>query len=304
MAKALVTGGAGFIGSHIADRLINDGHEVIILDNFSTGKRENVNPKAKLVECDIADYEVIEPHFEGVEVVFHTAALARITPSVKDPLPSHAANATGTLNVLWASKNAAVKKVVYSSTSSIYGDQEIEDYPLSETLEPRPGSAYSAQKYMGELYCKLFNKFYKLDTAILRYFNVYGPRQLTEGAYATVIGIFIKHREQGKPMTIVADAGERRRDYTHISDVVEANIFAWHAQIPRGELFNIGCGKNYSVNEVAAMIGGPTEKIDARPWEYQITLADNSKAKELLGWEPKISFEEGIAELKKIHNLE
>src|SRR3989344_2670925 len=169
MAKALVTGGAGFIGSHIVDRLIRDGHEVIILDNFSTGKRENVNQSAKLFECDIANYEDILPHFAGVDTVFHLAALARITPSVKNPLPAHSANATGTLNVLWAAKNSGVKKVIYSSTSSIYGDQEPDQYPLKEIATPRPGSPYSLQKYMGELYCKLFGKLYGLNTVIFRY---------------------------------------------------------------------------------------------------------------------------------------
>lgn len=303
MAKVLVTGGAGFIGSHLVDRLVGSGHEVVVLDNLSTGKKENLNPKARFVECDISNYEIIVPHFANVKIVFHVAALARITPAVKNPLLSNLANVNGTLNVLWAAKNAGVKKVIYSSTSSIYGDQDDSAYPLKETVEPRPGSPYSLQKYFGELYCKLFVKLYGLNTITLRYFNVYGPRQITEGAYATIIGIFLKQRQEGKPMTIVADAGERRRDYTHVSDVVEANILAWQKDVPAGELFNIGCGKNFSVNEVARLIGGPTTVINARPWEYQMTLVDNTKARAMLGWEPKISFEDGIAGLKKQYGL-
>ncbi len=303
MAKALVTGGAGFVGSHIVDRLIADGHEVVIIDNLSTGKKENLNPKAEFIEADIADYDSIKKYFTGVEVVFHTAALARITPSVKNPLPAHAANATGTLNVLWAAKNAGVKKVIYSGSSSCYGNQPEENYPLTEDLPLLPRSPYALQKIMGEQYCKLFGKLYGLETVILRYFNVYGPRQLTEGAYATVVGIFLKQREQGKPMTVVSDAWDRKRDYTYISDVVEANILAWQKTSPNAEAINVGTRNNFSVKQVTELIGGPTIETDARPWEYQMTLADNTKAKKLLGWEPKISFEEGIKELKKLHGL-
>lgn len=301
--KTLVTGGAGFIGSHIVDRLITDGHEVVVLDNLVTGKRENLNPKAEFVECNIAEYETILPHFADVEVVFHTAALARITPSVQNPLLSNTYNITGTLNILWAAKNSGVKKVIYSSTSSIYGDQPPELYPVRETVEPRPGSPYSLQKFVGEMYCRLFYKLYGLESVIFRYFNVYGSRQITDGAYATIIGVFLKQRQEGKPMTVVADAGERRRDYTHVSDIVEANILAWQKDGLPGELFNIGYGQDYSVNEIARLIGGPTVKIAARPWEYQKTLADNSKALQMLGWSPKVKLADGIAALKKLHGL-
>ncbi|MBI4049965.1 MAG: NAD-dependent epimerase/dehydratase family protein [Candidatus Doudnabacteria bacterium] len=305
MAKLLVTGGAGFIGSHLVDRLVTLGHEVVVTDNLSTGKKENLNPAAKFIEVDIADYEKIAPHFAGVEAVFHCAALARIAPSVKDPLPSHAANVTGTLNVLWAAKNFGVKKLIYSGSSSAYGDQ-----PTLPLKEDKPGglnpkSPYALQKVFGEMYCKLFSILYGLDTVILRYFNVYGPRQLTEGAYATVIGIFLKQREQGKPMTVVGDAWDRRRDYTYISDVVEANILAWKKTISIDEMvINIGTNRNFSVREITERIGGPTIAIEKRPWEYQETKADNSKAKRLLGWEPKMRFEDGIAELKKLHHLQ
>lgn len=303
MAKLLVTGGAGFIGSNLVDRLIKDGHEVVVLDNLSTGKRENLNPKAKFIKCDIGNYDGIASHFAGVEAVFHTAALARITPSMENPLAYNEANVDGTLNVLWAAKNAGAKKVVYSASSSAYGDQPPDAYPLTEDLIPRPvSSPYALQKYVGELYCRLFSGVYNLPTVMLRYFNVYGPRELTEGAYAAVIGIFLKQRQEGKPMTIVG-TGTRRRDYTHVSDVVEANLLAWQKDVPAGELFNVGFGKNYSVNELTDLIGGERINIADRPWEYEITLADNSRAKKLLGWEPKVSLEEGIAELKELHGL-
>lgn len=301
--KILVTGGAGFIGAHIVDRLVDENHEVIIIDNFSTGKRENINPKAKLVEADISEYGRIEKCFRGVEAVFHTAALARILPSVKNPLPSHDANVTGTLNVLWAARNAGVKKVIYSGSSSAYGDQDKANYPLSESLTVHPGSPYALQKFMGERYCQLFSELYNLPTVILRYFNVYGPRQLTAGAYATVIGIFFQQKIEGKPMTVVSDGWERRRDYTYITDIVEGNLQAWHRDVAPGEVINLGYGKDFSIREITEMIGGETTEIDARPWEYALTLADNTKAKKLLGWQPRVSLEEGIQKLKVLYDL-
>lgn len=300
MSRILVTGGAGFIGSHIVDRLTSGGHEVTVLDNLSTGKRENLNGRAKLIVCDIKDYEVIAPHFHGIEAVFHTAALARIQPSIQNPLPYNDANITGTLNVLWAAHNGGVKKVIYSASSSAYGRDE--DVALSEDMDARPGSPYALQKYVGELYCRLFAKLYGLPTVMLRYFNVYGPRQITEGAYAAVIGIFLKQRLDGKPMTIVGD-GEQRRDFTHINDVVEANMLAWQKDIQSGELFNIGAGQNYSVNEVAKLIGGAVVNLPERPGEYRTTLADNSKARAVLGWQPKRKMPEAIEELKQLHGL-
>lgn len=303
MSKVLVTGGAGFIGSHLVDRLLRDGHEVIVLDNLSTGKRENLNSQAKFIECDVSDHNLIAPHFQAVNAVFHCAALARIQPSIKDPLPANQANVAGTLSVLWAAKNAGVKRVIYSSSSSVYGDQPEAAYPLKEDLLPSPGNPYALSKLIGEQYCQLFSMLYHLPTVILRYFNVYGPRQITEGAYATVIGIFLKQRQQGQPMTMVEDGELKRRDYTHISDVVEANLLAWQNDVRAGEVFNIGRGRNYSVKEVTELVGGPITIIPKRPGEYLVTQADNTKAKKLLSWEPKISLEEGIAKLKKLHGL-
>lgn len=302
MSKTLVTGGAGFIGSNLADRLIADGNEVVILDNLSTGKQENINPKAKFVKCDISNYDEIAPHFAGCDMVFHTAALARIQPSIQDPLAANKTNITGTLNVLWAAKNAGVKKFINSGSSSVYGDHDPAEYPLKESASTHQTSPYALQKMVGESYCRLFSELYGLPTVCLRYFNVYGRRQLTEGAYAAVIGIFLDQREHGKPMTIVGD-GTKRRDYTHINDIVQGNILAAEKDVPAGEVINLGAGKNYSVNEVAALIGGETANIPDRPGEYQMTLADNSKARQILGWEPTVSLPEGIAELKKLHGL-
>ena len=302
MSKVIVTGGAGFIGSHLVDRLLRDGHEVIVLDNLVTGKQENVNPKARFVNCNIAEYEKILPYFKEVDIVFHCAALARIQPSVVDPLLAHTYNVTGTLNVLWAAYQAGAKKVIYSASSSVYGDQDLLMYPLKETLETHPTSPYAMQKLMGEQYCRLFSKLYALPTVMLRYFNVYGQRQITQGVYATVVGIFLKQRQSGQPMTIVG-TGEKRRDFTHVFDVVQANILAWTHDVGPGEVINIGAGKNYSVNEVASLIGGKTVNIPDRAGEYQITLADTRKAKRLLGWQSTISFEEGLTELKKLHGL-
>ncbi|MDP3993628.1 MAG: SDR family oxidoreductase [Candidatus Doudnabacteria bacterium] len=297
MAKVLVTGGAGFIGSHLVDRLVADGHDVVVLDNLSTGKREYINQGARLVECDIGDYEAIAGQFDGVEAVFHLAAKARIQGSISDPLLYNKTNITGTLNVLWAAKNAGVKKVVYSASSSAYGDQKV--FPVQENFFCRPKTPYGLQKMVGEEYCRIFSELYDLPTVALRYFNAYGPRQVIDGPYPTVIGLFLEQSKNGKPMTIIGD-GEQRRDFTYISDVVEANIRAWQSNVGGGELFNIGTGRNHSMNEVAAIIGGPTVNIPLRPGEARISLADNTKAKRLLGWEPKVTLQEGIAKLKAI----
>ena len=286
--KILVTGGAGFIGSHLVDALIELGHEVIVIDNLSTGKVENINPKANFFKLDICNFEHIRYLFKGVDYVFHLAAMARIQPSIVDPSETMLNNVMGTTNVLIAARDAKVKKVIYSASSSSYGDQKV--YPLTEDMKGDFKSPYSLSKYVGEELCQMFSKLYGLDTVSLRYFNVYGKRQLTEGAYATVLGIFMKQVKGGEPMTIVGD-GEIRRDFTHVSDVVHANLLA----MEKGTgVINIGTGVNYSVNEVAKLVGGDWVYIPARPGESRITLADNSKARLLLDWKPTISFEEGI----------
>jgi len=294
--KTLVTGGAGFIGSNLVDALIDDGNKVVVIDNLLTGKEDNLNIKADFYKVDIRDLEAIKPLFIGVDYVFHLAALARVQPSIEDPILFNDINSNGTLNVLVASRDAGVKKVVYSSSSSIYGNQEI--MPLREDMNPNPISPYALQKYVGELYCKLFNEIYNLPTISLRYFNVYGKHQALEGAYCLVMGIFVNQRLNNKPMTIVGN-GEQRRDFNSVIDVVKANILAArNKDVKNGEIINIGNGKNYSVNELAKMIGGPIINMPSRI-EPKETLADNSLAYKLLGWRPIIELPKWIKEYKK-----
>lgn len=297
--RILVTGGAGFIGSHLVDALIDEGHDIIVLDNLSTGKKEQINEKAKFHNVDIRNYESIKSLFSGVDYVFHLAAQARIQPSIANPKETFENNVTGTLNVLLASKESKVKKVIYSASSSAYGDQPI--IPLKEDMETRPKTPYSLSKIIGEQLCKLFYKLYGLNTLSLRYFNVYGPRQPSNkiaSPYATVIGIFLHQKKEGGKLTIISD-GEQRRDFTYVSDVVNANILAMNSKAGNGEIINIGTGKNYSINEIAFLVTGKDYKkhvqyLSERPGEVDKTLADISKAKKLLAWEPKIDITEGL----------
>ncbi len=298
--KYLVTGGAGFIGSHLVDALIARGDDVTVVDNLSTGERKNINPQAKLVEADIRDLPKILPHFTDINGVFHVAARARVQPSITDPLEPNDINIAGTLNVLWAAKKNGVKRVIYSSSSSVYGEQA--SLPLREDMPPRPMSPYALQKWVGEEYCKLFSKVYGLETVSLRYFNVYGPRMIRNGAYATALQIFLGNLERGEPITIFGD-GEQTRDFTHVDDVVAANLLAMAGSAAcRGEASNITSGKNYTVNQIAKMVGGPViyapEKLEPRH-----NHADNSLAKQLLGWEPVKKLEDAILELKKERGL-
>lgn len=296
MKKCLVTGGAGFIGSNLVDELIKKGGEVIIIDNLLSGKKENINPQAKFHEVDMRDLEKIKPLFKGVDYVFHLAAAARVQPSIQDPVTYNDINLNGTLNILVAAKDAGVKKVIYSASSSAYGDQI--KMPLREDMPVHSLSPYGLQKYMGELYCRLFSEIYGLPTVSLRYFNVYGKRQLLEGAYCLVMGIFIRQRLAGEPMSIVGD-GEQRRDFTSVVDTVRANILAAESgKVGKGEVINIGRGHNYSVNELAKMIGGPTVNIPFRV-EPRESFADNTKAREILGWEPAVDLPEWLEEYKK-----
>lgn len=299
--KVLVTGGAGFIGSNLVDEFIRRGDEVIVIDNLSTGRKENINPKAKFYEVDIRNLEEIKSLFSGVDYVFHLAAFAKVQPSIDDPVIANDTNSNGTLNVLLAARDAKVKKVVYSASSSIYGNQD--KMPLQEDMPTDPLSPYGLQKYIGELYCSLFSKIYNLPTVSLRYFNVYGKRQSLDGAYCLVMSIFAKQRLANEPMTIVGD-GEQKRDYTNVIDVVQANILAAESnKVGKGEAINIGRGINYSVNELAKMIGGPTVNIEPRI-EPKESLADNSLAKKLLDWEPTINLPEWIEDYKKEMGLD
>ncbi|OGF23823.1 hypothetical protein A3H09_01730 [Candidatus Falkowbacteria bacterium RIFCSPLOWO2_12_FULL_45_13] len=296
MSKCLVTGGAGFIGSNLVDELIKQGHEVVIIDNLTTGKKEYINAQAEFFKADIRDLKKIKPLFNGVEYVFHLAAFPRVQPSIEDPATANDINLNGTLNVLMAARDAKVKKVIYSASSSAYGDQT--KMPLTEDMLAHALSPYGLQKYAGELYCRLFSDIYGLPTVSLRYFNIYGRRQALEGAYCLVVGLFVNQRLKNQPMTITGD-GTNRRDYTSVIDAVRANILAAQSdRVGQGEVINIGRGSNYSVNELAQMIGGPVAHIAPRI-EPKETLADNSLAKKLLGWEPTINLPEWLADYKK-----
>jgi UDP-glucose 4-epimerase len=298
MQKAVVTGGAGFIGSTMTDRLINEGYHVLVIDNLSTGKPENINDIAEFHRKDLAEIDVDEltTLFKGADVVFHFAALARVQPSIEDPITFNTVNVQGTLKVLLAAHRAKVRRVVYSASSSAYGNTDI--FPTPETHGTNPLSPYGLQKLIGEQYCKMFSEVYGLDTVSLRYFNVYGERMSTDGAYCLVMGIFAKQLLNGQPLTITND-GNQRRDFTYVDDVVEANwLAANYSESLNGEVFNIGNGSNYSVNEVADMMGG--EKTYGNPRiEPFATLADNSKAKEVLGWIPKGHLPTWIEKYKK-----
>ena len=286
MMKCLVTGGAGFIGSHLVEELLKQGHQVAVIDDLSSGRKENLNPAAEFHQADLLQLAVIQPLFKGVDWVFHCAALPRVQYSLEHPLESNRANVEGTLNVLLAARDGGVKKFIYSASSSAYGNQT--EMPLREEMPANPVSPYGLQKYIGELYCRLFSDVYGLPTVSLRYFNVYGPRMSAEGAYATVIAIFLRQRQAGQSLTITGD-GQQRRDFTFVGDVVRANLLAAeNPQVGRGKVINIGSGRNYSVNQVAEMIGGPVVHIAPR-LEPQESLADISRAQELLGWQPAVA---------------
>lgn|SRR3989344_4351428 len=292
--RAVVTGGAGFIGSHLVDALIAKGYDVDVIDNLSAGKKEHVNPDAILHVVDIRNLEEISPIIKGADYVFHFAALPRVQYSIENPIETNEVNVTGTLNVFSAAQKGGVSRVVYSASSSAYGDQET--MPLHEEMSAEPLSPYGLQKYIGEQYARLFHVVYGLSTVSLRYFNVYGPRFDPEGAYALVIGKFLKQRTDGVPISITGD-GEQTRDFTHVRDVVRANILAAESpSVGNGEVINIGAGRNVSINRIAQLIGGEIVYVPAR-LEPKHTLASNERALKLLGWKPEIQVEEGIAEL-------
>lgn len=293
MKKCIVTGGAGFIGSHLTDKLISLGHDVTVVDNLLLGKKKFVNKRAKFYKVDIRDLKKLKKIFKGAEVVFHLAADPRLAVSVEDPISTHEINVTGTLNVLLASKENNVKKVIFSSSCATYGDQSL---PIKEEYPQNPLSPYGLHKKIGEEYCRLFSKLYAVETVCLRYFNVFGPRKTADGGYPMVIPVFLKQKSENKPLTIVGD-GKNTRDYVYVSDVVNANILAWQSNIINGEAINIGSGIQVSVNEIADLIGGEKINLPARPGEMRFIEADISQAKTILGWEPKVSLEKGVEEL-------
>lgn len=295
--KSLVTGGAGFIGSHLVDKLIEIGHEVVVIDNESAESNGEFywNDKAKNYKYDICDYEKTKGLYDGVNYVFHLAAEARIQPAIKNPLLAVKTNVLGTATVLQCSRESGVEKVIYSSSSSGYGNNQIpnNENQLDDCLNP-----YSVSKISGEKLCSMYTKLFGLKTIMFRYFNVYGERQPLKGQYAPVIGIFLRQRGDNEPLTIVGD-GEQRRDFTHVSDVVQANVLAATVDVDDscyGQLYNVGNGVNYSINEIANAISDNQVNIPPRIGESRITLADNTKLKTTFGWEPKVNLMDWIGQ--------
>jgi UDP-glucose 4-epimerase len=294
--KCLVTGGAGFIGSNLVDRLVEEGNEVVVIDNEFSDAHDKFywNEKAQNHVLDICDYEQTRPLYEGVDYVFHFAAEARIQPAIENPIQAVYINSVGTCTVLQCAREAGVKKVMYSSTSSAYGCNEppnIETQP-DDCLNP-----YSVSKVNGEKLCKMYTELYGLRTVIFRYFNVYGERQPLRGQYAPVIGIFLRQRDAGESLTIVGD-GNQRRDFTYVGDVVNANILAAITEVDSeayGQVYNVGTGTNYSVNQIARLISKDTVNIAPRPGETRYSLANNRKLRKTFAWEPTEILEDWIA---------
>jgi UDP-glucose 4-epimerase len=293
--KYLVTGGAGFIGSHLVDRLVKDGHNVIVIDNFSTGRDENLalhkkTKSAAIINADISDGDKIKPYFKNVDIVFHVAALADIVPSIVTPMKYYKSNVTGTACVVEASRLAGVKKLVYAASSSCYGIPNA--YPTPEIAEIRPQYPYALTKYLGEQIVLHWGKVYKLPVISLRLFNLYGLRSRTSGTYGAVLGIFLAQKLAGRPFTVVGD-GTQKRDFVYVSDVVDAFIRAASSDI-KNEVFNVGSGDPQDINTLVSLLGGEKVYIPKRPGEPDCTWADITKIKRMLGWQPCISLKEGI----------
>jgi len=293
--KALVTGGAGFIGSHLVDRLLADGHEVVVIDNFSTGRPQNLahqkdNPRLTLIEADIRDHAKITPHFKDAAWVFHLAALADIVPSIERPTDYFQANVDGTQSVLEAARAADVRRFVYAASSSCYGIPD--SYPTLETAEIRPQYPYALTKRLGEELALHWGQVYGMPVVSTRFFNVYGPRSRTSGTYGAVFGVFLAQKIHGKPFTVVGD-GTQTRDFTFVTDVAAALVAAAGSAVS-GEIFNVGSGATYSVNRLVELLGGPVAHVPKRPGEPDCTFADITKIKKVLGWTPRVTIEDGV----------
>ncbi len=293
--KTVVTGGAGFIGSHLVDRLLADGHSVAVIDNFACGHRDNLahhaeNPRLSIHVLDVAGAGALAPLFDGADWVFHLAALADIVPSIRNPIPYHRANVDGTIAVMEASRAVTVKRFVYAASSSCYGIPDI--YPTPETAPPRPMYPYALTKWVGEQYVLHWGRTYDMPVVALRLFNVYGPRHRTTGAYGAMFGVFLAQKLSSKPFTIVGD-GSQTRDFTYVGDVADAFIAAAQSDIA-GEAMNVGSDGTYSVNRIVELLGGEKVHIPKRPGEPDCTWADITKIKRKLGWRPKTSLEDGV----------
>lgn len=291
--KYIVTGGAGFIGSHIVDILIELGYDVTIIDNLSTGKEENINPKAKFIKLDLSETPQTEmnQYFSGVEAVFHCAALPNVQYSVNYPYDSSRANADTTIKVLESIRYNNISKIIYSSSSSVYGETII--LPTPEDAPISPISPYALQKYIGEEYCYLYNRMYNINYIIFRYFNVYGPRMTDKGAYVSVLSHFIRSYTNKKPLNIVNN-GEQKRDFVYVKDIAEANIKAAFSDVSN-QIINLGSGVNISINTIASWFNCPIQYGEKRIEPFA-TLSNIKKAKDVLDWEPKQKLENWIHE--------
>jgi len=295
--KTVVTGGAGFIGSHMVDLLISKGYEVITIDDLANGRISNIehhkdNQKVKFIQADISDYTLnLDQYFIDVEYVFHYAALADIVPSINNPVTYHKANVDGTINVLQAAKTSKkLKKFIYAASSSCYGIPSV--YPTPETSPIDPKYPYALTKYLGEEYVMNWGKIYNMPVVSMRFFNVYGLRHRTTGTYGAVFGVFLAQLINNKPLTIVGN-GEQTRDFTYVTDVVNACYSAAVSEFTQ-EIFNVGSDNTYSINYLVELLGGEKQYIPKRPGEPDSTYADIRKIKELLNWSPKVTFEDGV----------
>jgi UDP-glucose 4-epimerase len=301
--KVIITGGSGFIGSHLADFLIDSDYEVVVVDNLSIGRLENISnllshSKFTFLQADITDFDAIESVFKGADWVFHLAALADIVPSIENPTEYYQSNVCGTFNVLEACRKYNVKKIIYSASSSCYGIPD--EYPTKETAEIRPQYPYALTKHLGEQLVMHWCQLYNLPAISLRFFNVYGPRARTTGTYGAVFGVFLAQKLAKKPYTIVGD-GNQTRDFTFVSDAVDAIVTAAESDLS-GEMINIGSNNTYSINRLVELLGGDITYIPKRPGEPDCTWADISKANQLLNWKPKVSLETGVEIL--LNNME
>ena len=294
--KALVTGGAGFIGSHLVEDLVRLGHEVVVIDNLSSGRIENlstVSSRIEIVEADLSKNMDWERYFGGIDWVFHLAALADIVPSIQDPDSYFASNVNGTYNLVRASQKADVKRLIYVGSSSCYGIPD--QFPTPETEPLKPQYPYALTKSIGEELVLHWADVYGLPALSLRFFNVYGPRSRTSGTYGAVFGVFLAQKLAEKPFTVVGD-GEQTRDFTYVSDIVDALVASAQSDLT-GRVYNVGSGATVSVNRLVELLGGDKVHIPKRPGEPDCTFADISRIQKELGWQPKVSIEEGVANL-------
>ncbi len=301
MKTAIVTGGAGFIGSHMTDRLLKAGYKVKIIDNLSTGNLRNIehlqgNENVEFHRADIAEMGEILELFIGVDVVFHLAALADIVPSIQEPLKYHRSNVDGTINVLEACRQHGVNRIIYAASSSCYGIPD--NFPTKESDEIRSQYPYAVSKNMGEQLCMYWHQIYKMNITAMRFFNVYGPRSRTSGTYGAVFGVFLAQKINNKPFTVVGD-GNQTRDFTFVTDVANACFMASERSDIGGEAFNVGSGNTYSVNRLVELLGGEITYVPKRPGEPDCTFADTTRINKTIGWQPKVSLEEGVQEMLK-----